>query len=255
MCWGGFPFLSVTAAVGLKENFFCLFIVTSFYFMYKYKKSKNIFSLVFAFISIFCCSFFRMAIPLMIIISLMILLMVNKKNSKKILVTVFVIFVIGVICLDIIFAFVFPYSLGHLLAVTFHRASKASNNIWVFWVALVVSSFIGPFSNFSKAVGYALLSNSGLLFKTLISFPLLVGIWHIIKTYNYQYYALIAYVGMGFIMVGLSGASLDMRYQVTFFPFMLSIIAYAFQKQKINNLIYYSYIILSCAIIILYNYR
>jgi hypothetical protein len=89
----------------------------------------------------------------------------------------------------------------------------------------------------------------------LISLPLFAGIWHIVKSHNYRYYALMAYIGMGLIMLVLSGVSLDMRYQLTFYPIMLVVIAYAFQEWKIKKLTYYFYALLSGGLIIVYNFR
>jgi hypothetical protein len=93
----------------------------------------------------------------------------------------------------------------------------------------------------------------------LISFPLLIMTWHTIKTYNYHYYPMLAYVGMGIIVIGFfSTVSLDMRYQITFFPLILPIAACFFQRstKAISlKLLYGSYIVCLTGLIVFYNHR
>jgi hypothetical protein len=260
-CWGLFPFLFVIAAVGLKENFFCLFILLSFYYMYKYKKQRRISSLVLSFMGIICTYFFRIAIPFMIIISFVILIMANSKWRKNIFIVLFILLIAGTICMKILFSYIFPVSLESLLfRVIANRANGISNNLIISFAVLIATSLIGPFPNFSNAIQdggerYWIVYNSALLFKVIVSFYILVGIWRIIKTYNFRYYSILAYIGMGLLLLVLSGVALDMRYQITFYPIMIPIIAYAFKGRKISNLLYSFYIIVSSGLVILYNIR
>jgi hypothetical protein len=254
-CWGFFPYLTASSAEQVKQNFFCLFVIASFYYMIKYKKYRRAPSLILCIVSIVCCYFFRMAIPVMIVISFIIFLFSNYENRKKVLFVLFAFLIAGLIFLNIIFLYIFPFSLAHILWVTGNRISHTGMNSSIMWLVLILSAFIGPFPNFNSNGMVEILYNSGILFKMLASFPLLVGTWHIIRSYNYRYYAIIAYIGMGIIMVFLSGVSLDLRYQITFYPLMLPVIAYTFRMQKINNLVYYAYTIFLIPLIVLYNFR
>jgi hypothetical protein len=254
-CCGFFAYFHVRAAVQVKENFFLLFIIFSFYYMYEFKKRRKTSSLILCFLCTACCYFFRMAIPVMIIISFLILLMSNSKNRKKILLVLLAIMIIGSMSLNIIFSYIFPFSLAHIIEVAVVRALAKSNNLFFAFSVGIAAALVGPFPNFNRAGILAILYNSGILFKMLISFPLLAGIWYIVKSYNHRYYAMVAYIGMGLIMVVLSGVSLDMRYQLTFYQIMLVVIAYAFQEWKIKKLTYYFYALFSVGLIIVYNFR
>jgi hypothetical protein len=259
-CWGFSPFLFVTAAVGLKENFFCLLILSSFYYMYRYKMKRDIYSLLLCLFTILCCIFFRYAIPVMLIISFAILLLVDWKNRKRVLIFLFMLLFAGSLALNIIFTYIFPVSLDFVLEVTQGRMRGTSGSAFFKWATLIISALIGPFPNFNRLNSYAILFNGGLLFKVLFSFPLWIGIWRIIKSFDYRYYPVVAYVGMGLIMVILSGVSLDMRYQITFFPVMLPMIVYGISNEVKRNLLktkmlYGSYFFLSVFLIIIYNNR
>jgi hypothetical protein len=252
--WGFFPFLSVTSAVGLKENFFCVFIIASFYYMYKYKKHKKFLYFLLFLLFTFYCYLFRIAIPVMILLSFIILLLVKARNAKMVLNILFIGFFASIISLNILFTYIFPFSLEHVLAVASYRLSQSGSSSSTAWITQIISGLVGPFPNFNRAVAYGIIHNSGLLLKLIYSFSLWVGIWYVLKTLNYKYYALVAYIIMGMVMLILSGVSLDMRYQITFFPLMLPIIAYAFQ-QRIKKIFYYGYTVLSVVLIIAYNAR
>jgi hypothetical protein len=241
--WGFFPFLSVVSANGMqKENFFCLFIILSFYCMYNFKMKKRILSFIYCLFFIFCCSLFRIAISIMMLISFIILLIVNVKNSKKILNILFICLLLGIISLSAFMKFIFSLSLESYL-------SKPGQNI--FYQILI--ALIGPLPNFNRSLNFEIFHNSGLLFKVIISFPFWMGIWYIIRTFNYKYYYLVAYIFMGLLMCIVTGYSY-IRFQVAFFPLMLPIIAYAFQF-GLNKICYNIYSVLSIFVIILYNNR
>jgi hypothetical protein len=254
--WGFFPFLAITAATGLKENFFCLFIILCFYYEYRFKMKKKLMHLLLAFLCVGVCYLFRSAVSVMMIISFFVLLIANPKNGKRLLNMMFLSCFIAVILLNTIMTYLFGLSFEFILKVTYYRFRHMSGNIFLNWTVMIISAFIGPLSNFNRSVQYGIMHNSGLLYKTFISYPLWVGVWHIVRTYNVKYYAIITYIVMGVIMLILAGVSLDMRYQITFFPLMLPILAYALQKYKgRNKILNYSYIILSVGLIILYNHR
>jgi hypothetical protein len=141
-----------------------------------------------------------------------------------------------------------------MLRITAGRLSRSSGGVLLKWFTLISSALIGPFPNFNQTADFGIIHNGGLLFKVLFSLPLLAGIGYIIKNFKYRSYALLVYCSIGMLMLVLSGVSLDMRYQITFFPLMLPFAAYAVQR-KLNSILYYCYIALSLGLIVVYNNR
>jgi hypothetical protein len=252
--WGFFPYQSVTSSIGLKENVFCVFVIASFYYMYKYKQHKKFLYFLLCLFFIFCCYLFRLAIPVMILLSFILLLLVKAKNAKKVVIILVVGLVAGLFSLNILMTYFFSNPLGRVLAISNARFSEAGISGAGAWMSQIIAALIGPFPNFNRLKSFSMIHNSGSMLKVVYSFPFWVGIWYVLKTLNYKYYAIIAYAIMGMAMLILSGVALDIRYQITFFPIMLPIIAYACQ-QGINKISYYGYTILSVVLIIAYNTR
>jgi hypothetical protein len=218
------------------------------------KKDKGILSLSLTLVCMLCCWYFRVAIPPMLVIAFIVLLIVRYKNRREVLISLFICFFFGIFALGAVFTYIFPVSLEHIIWVTGNRISAKGSNLLFGWIVNIAGALVGPFPTFNRAANDALLVNVSLLFKLQISFALLIGIWRILKSYSHRYYALMVYVSLGVIMLILSGTSLDMRYQITFFPLMLVIIAYAFQK-KINKIFYNMYIAASFVMVLIFNSR
>lgn len=253
--WGFFPFFSVTSAVGLKENIFCFFVIGAFYFMYSYKENKFFISLFLFFVFILMCAFFRIAVAFMLFLSFIIIILTNEKNKKGILMVFLLFFLIGISLLSILINMM-GRSWEILLATTNDRFKSMGGGSNSFkWGVQIMSAFIGPFPNFSRAVSYGFIHSAGLLFKVIISFPFILGVYYVVRDLEYRYYPLLAFVFMGMVMLVIAGVALDMRYQVTFFSMMLPIIALSFSKRCFFRSLYGIYICCIIFTIMLYNMR
>jgi hypothetical protein len=196
----------------------------------------------------------------MIAISLFIQLASNKKNKKRIMVNLVICFIFGVIFLDFIITFLFSQFLP-LGAINLKMALNSKLNsiyygsILFRWAVQIATVLFGAFPSFSREVTFSIMYNSGLLFKGMLSFYLVLGIIKIIKNFRYEYYSIVIYVVMGIFFCTVWGVALNMRFQITFFPFMLPIMAYSLQKFRVNRIAYYTHTILLSGLIIAYNAR
>jgi hypothetical protein len=252
--FGFFPFFNIISANGaMKENLFCFLIILFFYYMYKYKFKREFASLMLCLFFIFPCILFRLVIPVMMLITFFIQLFSSEKNKKIVIIFLVICFVFGVIFLDLIIMSLFSKFLSSNLK--FALDSKFYGSVWFRWLVQVVSVLFGPFPNFNRSLVFGIMYNSGLFFKVMFSFYLLLGICNLVKNLEYDYYPVVIYVLMGMFFCSVWGVALNMRFQITFFPLMLLIMAYAIQECKLNKIMYYIYAIFSSGLIIAYNIR
>lgn len=254
--WGFFPFLSVTSAVGLKENFFSAIIIASFYYMYMFKMNKSVkYLLIFIPLSLLSY-YFRIVLIPMLILSFVSLMLVNKYNKKSILVFFLISVVVGVIFINLFISYFYSISLDFVLDMNSNRFSDTSGTIIFKWFVQMIAAIIGPFPNFNQMASYGMLHSSGLVLKVLLSYLLGVGVYLVIKNTLYEYYPLIIFLLMGGVMLVISGVALDMRYHITFFPIILPLVALSLKNKNILiSKKYLSYIVLIIFIIIAYNGR
>ena len=234
--YGCFPFLSLTAAVGLKENFFCLLIIGTFCQLQRYSKTRRICHLTLAGVFIVGCFFFRVATFAMLIISMLVSLISKESNKKLVLTLIIIGCFIGVMGLSVVLQHLYGLDIDVILGLNDARTAEGATTIGSagMWIIQGVSLIFGPYANFAKMSEYAIVHSSGVLLKGVIGFSMIVGILYSIKHLQWQYYAIIAYMLMHSIMLVLAGVSLDMRYQITAYPLALPFVAQYVQK-NINN--------------------
>lgn len=254
--WGFSPFLSTIAAVGLKENIFCLLVIMAFYYMYRYKNSGGVSNLILALVSIVACYFFRVALALMLVISLFAIFVANEKNRKKLLWIGLAGMVVGLVFIDIILARFTHMSLSQVLEMSNSRFGVVSDNSSFNWMTQVVGALMGPFPNFNRTNGYAIIFNGALIVKVLLSYHFILGMWYVMRGYVYKLYPMMVFIFMGFVMWILSAVSLDMRYQITFIPIIFALCAIMDSEKRIKlDWKYYAYVVMATMVIILYNGR
>lgn len=254
--WGFSPFLATIAAVGLKENIFCLLVIMAFYYMYRYKTSGGMGNVVLALVSIAACYFFRVALALMLVISLMALFVANERNRKKLLWIGLAGMAAGLVFLDVILVKFTYMSLSQVLAVSNSRFGNVSENASFNWMTQVVGALIGPFPNFNRTNGYGIIFSGALMMKVLLSYHFMMGMWYVMRNYMYKLYPMLVFVFMGFVMWIIAAVSLDMRYQITFIPLIFVLCAIMDSEKKVKlDWKYYVYIFMATAVIIFYNGR
>lgn len=255
MFFGCFPFFSVTAAVGLKENFFVFLIVSAFYYMlhYKYTGSRNDLSLFFLFVLF--ALLFRKAIFAMLLIMLFLFLIAENCNKKKLLYMILLGSVVGVLLLDVILIAAFDKPLELIFATSEARSESVSMNETLKWTTQGIAVLFGPFPSMNRTLQYGLLHSSGLLLKMFLNFFMIVSLIDIIRTYDYRKYPLLVYFLTSAMMFILSFVALDMRYQITLFPLMVPLIAYAIQNIRLRSGLFFMYSLFVIGLVFFYNNR
>lgn len=252
-----FPFLSLTATVGLKENFFVFIILLTYYYLIKYKCTGLKYYLFMAFLSSSLALFFRTAIFAMLIIVIGVSVMFDKHSERKR--NLFILIssaIIGSLALDIILSVLYGKGMESILATTDYRGQEMNSTMGGAgqWIINSLSAFCGPFPNFSRAGQYTIVHSSGLVMKLLLNSFMIVGLITIIKNYNNKRYDLLIYFTMNFAMLVLAGVALDMRYQITLFPLMIPIIALTIQNYD-NWKLFCVYNIFIIIVVFFYNNR
>lgn len=252
-----FPFLSLTAAVGMKENFFVFFIVLTFYYLTKYKHTGNRSNLNKALVFLFFTLFFRLAIFAILIITTFVLLISdNEKKKKTILYTLIISSIIGFMSLNFILEIIYGINLNQVLATTEYRSESMKSSMGgnTQWLVNVLSVFCGPFPNFNRVGQYAIVHSSGLMMKLMFNFYMIVGLGTIVLKYQNKQYHMLAYFLLNFVMLVLAGVALDMRYQITLYPIMMPLIAISLQEFN-NQKIFWIYLLFITSIVFFYNNR
>ncbi len=251
------PFLSLTAAVGLKENFFVFVILEAFCFLLRYQETRDVRHLLFALFFAACTLFFRIAIFAMLIISVAIALIARESNKKGLLRWIFIGVLGGSLLLSFVVGILYGKDIEAVLAVTESRAKSSIKSIGgtLTWIVSGLSVIFGPYANFVKMIQYAIVHSSGLLLKGVMGYPMLVGLWIAIRQYSWRYYTLLTYFLLHAIMVVVCGVSLDLRYQITLFPLTLPFILKSWQERKNNRFFFLVYFVVLFGLTWFYNKR
>lgn len=247
-----FTFFPVTAAVGLKENFFLLIITMSLLFSYKYKNYHRLKHLILSILSTLLAFMFRLPVGVMLTLTLLACLIINEKNHKKIILFSAIVLLCIFLFMGVVFQLVFGVSLEEVLNVSKNRMG---DNNSASWLIQLLSAIIGPFPNYSRAVQYGILSSFALQLKCILNFYAFLALYNIIKKGEYQLYWVGLYFLMGIVMLTVAAVSLDMRYHATFYPALIILVGYALNYTKINKIYFSMYNIVLIAIVFFYNNR
>lgn len=251
-----FPFLSLTAGVGLKENFFLFIIISSFYYMYRWKEIKSFKYFLFTSLCIIGCVFFRAATFAMMILSFFICIISTPRNGKKIMRLMILGAIVGALSLGVILTILFGRNLETFLAIAAVRSGRdpeAGLSITQ-WIISTLAIFFGPFPNFAKVSEYAIVHSAGVLMKGVLGFPILWGLWNLSRRYISIFYPLLVYFVLNMLMAVLVNVSLDMRYQIPFFPLALPFAGKILQEKELR-FFFLVYIGLLFILIFFYNRR
>jgi len=259
--YGLFPYTFIDVTMQGKNAVFCLFIVLSFYYMYRFKRKKRITTLIECLTCMFCSYFFRSITPMIMALSFLVLLMSNNKNRKTMILFILISFILGFLAMFSLFQVLFGYygrTFVSLLQRFNERQLEKFGSGHFGWFIQILAALFGPFPNFNRTEYFMIMTNSGILYKMILSLPLWVGVWRLIKNFNYKYYPIIVYILLNSVVIAMYGKTLELRYQMPYFPLMLPVIAYTIQnwKWKLTYKIEaagYPFFVL--ALIILYNMR
>ena len=251
--YGFNPFLYITASVGLKEVIFCFLIISSLYYMFRWRENKDIVSFVLCVCFILSTLFFRTAICLMLLICLGLYAITTNSNKKSILWFLMICGICSPIFANYILENFIGISIEQLIAIARFRSLAMGSEI-IGPIVQVCAALIGPFPNFFRLGQYAVLFSSGILLKSLFNIFFFIGAWDVISDLNYRFYPLVLFSLFGIVSVILAGVALDMRFVITFFPSFILVSLYGIQR--INKFgFFYPYLLFLVIITAAYNVR
>lgn len=255
IAYGCLPILSLTAAVGLKENYFTFLIICFFYYIYKYKERNKLYYLFIALSFAILCVFFRTAISSMLVVVAVYTVLISSKHRKILLYLTFGGFGIGIYLLSNVIEIISDKSLDAVINTADYRAGNmVIGGVDMSWPLQALATLVGPFPNFSRGTSYALVHSADLILKMVVSCGFLLMIWKIVKNYIVNFYPMLLFYLMHLIMVVLSGVAMDIRYQITAFPVVLVFVACSL-KEKISKTFLTCYCCCILGLIYLYNIR
>lgn len=230
--WAIFPFSVYLSVNFLKENFFVLFIIYSFYYMYKFFYTKSIVSLLLMSLFISSTLFFRNIIFVMLILSVIVMLMMKTGMRNNIRIILVFSAIIGVISLNLFLKYISGFGLDFFYEVATYRGGDSVGAGSMYALSSVMS-FFGPLP---RIIGIPLRNEYlfGMInfFKIAISLFYVYGLYRIVKKDVKEYYPMICFLLSGVAMLIISNTSFDIRYQYTHLPFVYIISMYGFYNWK-----------------------
>jgi hypothetical protein len=224
---------------GLKESFMVLLIILSYNFYYKFLKNKNFLYLLLSLMFISSLLFFRPAISAMIIISLGLGSILQKKASFtiKIISSLIIIFLIAIA--DILIAIVNHYMVGGFDTLIYSRESEGMiiGSLSFTYAVNILAQLIGPLPTLiSENKVMLTFFAPGLIYRILLSFPFWLGVLYIYKTKNDKLYPLVFFVIMEMSALALLLEGLEFRKALPHIGIVF-IIAFWFMDKYDNRLI------------------
>lgn len=236
--WGSLSFSMVTAANGLKENFFASFIILAVYYLYKFVKKKCLMNFVLFLLISLATSFFRIAMLPILLISLISIWVIKKiKPTVK---SFF--FIGGLIALAI---FVGKYIMSYLILLrglsddtfsemAFNQYGEHNLGGSLSTMINIVFGFIGSTPSFistPEKVNYITLFNYSVFIILMFSSLYIYGIFKaFIKQSNII--ALVAFTIINSVMIIAMSFSFDFRYRFISVPFILVIAAFGMENSS-----------------------
>lgn len=200
-------------ASSLKETVMVFLIIASFNSFYSFLRSKNIWSLLFAFLWAVLLLFFRVPTSLLLMLSFGITLVLMY--SKGIFLPI-----IGVIAALIVYSssFLISYTYdrylrgGDVNLIAERKMELAGDGGFVNQMADPLAAMIGPFPSLvAKDINRTPLLLSGLLYRLLLAFPFLLGVFYVFKYKYTKLYPLVFFFLINAIGVAISVKGLEVR--------------------------------------------
>lgn len=200
-------------ASSLKETVMVFLIIASFNSFYSFLRSKNIWSLLFAFLWAVLLLFFRVPTSLLLMLSFGITLVLMY--SKGIFLPI-----IGVIAALIVYSssFLISYTYdrylrgGDINLIAERKMELAGDGGFVNQMADPLAAMIGPFPSLvAKDINRTPLLLSGLLYRLLLAFPFLLGVFYVFKYKYTKLYPLVFFFLINAIGVAISVKGLEVR--------------------------------------------
>lgn len=252
--WGGFSFLIVTNAVGLKEVLFTTLIIMAMYTIYRYKQRPSWGRLITSLLSIGLTYFFRYAICFALLLSLIVIVITTEQNRKRVIWLMLIAIVFTMPLLSILLPLLMNKSLDDVMATADYRVGRTGASAIQSLLFPILALFFGPFPNLDRTNQYGFMYGFALLFKNLLSPFFLSAIYWVIRRTAYRYFPLVVFVCCNMLMLIVSGVSADMRYHITYIPFFFLLTLWPGGK-RVQSIPYWVYVGIIIAIVFMYATR
>lgn len=260
--WGFAPFAVCTATGGLKENFFCFFIIRFFYDLLYNKKSLSRTVLIIA--DIFGIFLFRLSVGYAALISLFLYMLLKKALIRKHLKSIVVIgLVIGGLAFPIIVQKIADQRGLTYESVMASSSTKAENAGGASaFLANGVSALFGPYPTFTTGdedkINYITRYSFTLYIKVILSFFFFYALVISLKAKNSVFYPLFLFVFVNMLMIIFAFFALNVRFHWPHIPifFLISVCGLIeYMNRAKNHIILTIYFLISFVVIVLYNIR
>jgi len=211
------PFVVYFSSSGLKEIYFCFFIIVGFYYLYKGNVKLKYYFIGFFLIA--CTGFFRVYIPFLILSVFGIYLILKQKGKLGIL-KKFIILLIFISILFIVFGVVQSELSGkiqtdsnYILEYRLGRVPTILDRVLLF-----IGGLFGPFPSFQYSENYIinLLETTGNFIKLFLSGYFVIGAYFIFKNRMIKFYPLIFVIVLNTFLLSILGLSLEPRFSFIF---------------------------------------
>lgn len=198
----------------LKETIMIFTIIASFYYFFKYLRSKRIYILLISFLLAGFVAFFR--VPTMILLFASYAATILLINVKRKIYLVPLIMV--VLLASSFFSSFIEYSYQTYLAggdverIIERKVEMSAGGGFVHHITDPLAAIVGPFPSFiPKEITSNPLNASGLIFRLLIAFPFFIGVWYAVKYKKRFLYPLILFFFLEALGVAISVKGLEFR--------------------------------------------
>lgn len=263
LMWGLSPFAVCTAVGGLKENFFCFFVIRFFYNLYCSREGHRtrVLYVIFDIVGIFL---FRLSVGYAAILSLIVY---NLLSSKKIRLHVKKISLIAIV----VCCFVIPVAIDKIASqrgtnlenVMASSATKAESVGGASgFVANATAAFIGPFPTFITSdrdkINYITRYSFTLYIKLILSFFFFYALVLTVKRKDSMFYPIYLFTFVNILMIVVAFFALNLRFHWPHIPlfFMVSVWGIVkYSKRERHHWVLSAYLLLGFLITFVYNMR
>ena len=261
--WGMMPFSVYTSAAGLKENFFALFIILSFYWLYQFYDYRNLRNFLLFFIFNMIFFLFRLAVGYMLFLSFLFYVILKWEIvRKKLYIILFITIILGLFVFKDLASIIMEqrgYEYDNLFSHSTEKLSDAGGSIAV--ITNLISGFIGPIPSFVSNDYFKIIYITRYSFSTFvkmfISFFYLYSIFLFLKLKVIYLTPMIVFTLLNILMIEITFFTLHDRYHWPHLPLLFVLSMYGFEyyrKFKVGKLYAcYSYIVV--LLIVLFNFR
>lgn len=260
--WGSLSFSIVTAANGLKENFFTSLIILAVYYLYKFIENKSFMNFVLFLLVSLATSFFRMAMFPVLVMALISIWIIKKiKPTVKSFFFIVSLIVLAICVGQYIMNFLIllrGFSDDTFSEMALNQYGEHNLGGSLSAVINVLFGFIGSTPSFistPEKISYITLFNYSVFVILIFSSLYIYGIF---KAFIMQsnIIALVAITIINSVMIIAMSFSFDFRYRFVSVPFILVIAAFGMENSSPKLLkLHKLYCVVLLLLVLLYNIK